>query len=69
MSFQIKVNSVVTVPSWPNSGKLIVKKDHGNEVTLSNGERIYKAKCVLDIRETVKNRESAAQKIINKKKK
>lgn len=69
MSFQIKLNSVVTVPSWPNSGKLTVKQDHGNEVTLSNGERIYKAKCVIDVRESVKNRRLASEKILNKKKK
>ena len=59
MSMSIRKGDPVTVPSWPNSGKLTVTEDHGNEVTLSNGERIYKAKCVLDWR----------QKILNNKKK
>lgn len=64
----IMIGSVVSVPAWPDSGKLIVKKDHGNEVTLSNGERIYKAKCVIDIRATAAHRQDLANKILNKKK-
>lgn len=55
----IKVGSPVTVPSWPNSGELTVVQDHGNEVTLSNGERIYKAKCVLNWRKVVADRKKA----------
>ncbi len=66
---KITNGSVVSVPSWPNSGDLTVKQDHGNEVTLSNGERIYKAKCVLNLRATISNKKERANKILNKKNK
>ena len=67
MASMISVGTVVTVPSWPNSGDLTVKTDHGNEVTLSNGERIYKAKCVINIRATVENKRRMADKIGKRK--
>lgn len=67
-SSQISVGWVVSVPSWPRTGDFTVTKDHVNEVTLSNGERIYKAKCLPNLRLTLENKKRAAEKILNKKK-
>lgn len=47
----IRVGTPVTVPQWGNLTATVVA-DHGSEVTLSNGERIYKAKC-FPVRGTV----------------
>ena len=38
----IKVGATVTVPSW-GPEEFQVRADHGHEVTLSSGERVYKA--------------------------
>lgn len=62
----------VKVPSWGGKEIFVITQDHGNEVTLSNGERIYKAKCVpangvQSILDASKNRRKEAEKIGRKK--
>ncbi len=67
MSSQIKVGYSVTVPEWRGTGVLTVTEDHGNEVTLSNGMRIYKAKCVPIWGANKSRGKTEAEKILAKK--